>query len=144
VVTAFPKPVKKAKTPKPLKRGSYMKRKRARRIDRKTEAEKAWLAHIHVEGARSGVCEAWRWWMSSLDVTDGHVCIRPFEAAHIRDMTGLSRKESDLETILLCKPIHEQYDQANGLFAGWPKTTRKEWFRARLADARARATSREP
>ena len=63
----------------------------------------------------------------------------PVEAAHLRDMTGMGRKESDLTCIPLCKEAHDDLDgRAPFLFKGWSKQAKKDFHNLRSAEVRER------
>lgn len=118
---AQPKPVPKVKQRKPLKRKRYMRKRRARRIERQTPMEQAFVHWLHDQPC------ALRSWE----------CNGSIQAAHFRDMTGLGRKERDETCIPLCRKHHEDYDQAKNYFAAWDRGWRKLWHQARQSETRA-------
>jgi hypothetical protein len=114
-----------------LKRKKPMRRRSSRRVRRKTAAERAHLDRVH-----ASPCAGDGRLFVRVDSPDMmlHLCDGPIQAAHFRNMTGVGRKESDLTTIPLCRSLHEQYDQAKGVFAGWGRDARKQWHLARQAE----------
>ena len=63
------------------------------------------------------------------------------EAAHFRDLTGASLKESDLTAIPLCKRVHDMYDGRTlrgSYFEGWTRDEKKTWHRKMQAAVRSR------
>ena len=121
-MTPCPKPTARPKGRKKGLQRTRIRRKRARRIDRETSAEAHYRAWVHEQP-----CEAY-----------SPSCFDTVEQAHLRDMTGLGRKESGFKTIPLCSWHHRAYDQAGGVFRNWTLPERKSWFRQRIADAHKR------
>jgi hypothetical protein len=135
-----PKPVKRVKARRPLKR-SPMKRRRARRVARKSFEEAAFLVWLHTQPC----CAKGFRYCALPPYINTHWCHAgiyggqpPIEAAHLRDMTGLGRKESDLTCIPLCGEAHRDFDQAKGIFKDTTKAGRKRWHRERQAEVQAR------
>lgn len=116
---AFPKPERRPRAPKPLRRWKRMRKQRARRIDRKSDEERVFLAWLVTQ-----TCEADGQWFDYMK----HVCYGPLQVAHPRNMTGLGLKESDLKAVRLCESIHTQYDQHRGAFRDWTREERLKWF----------------
>lgn len=139
MIHPVPKPVKRIKQRKPLTRSKPMQRKRARRIDRKSTEEAAFLTWVHTqECCAKGIAFV-------IDGrTETHWCYAgmtygpPVQAAHFRDHTGGGLKESDLTCIPLCMDLHDDYDNRRPhFFKGWPLEARKDWHRLRQAEIRA-------
>jgi hypothetical protein len=100
-----------------IRRTRPMRRRASRRVQRKTDADRAFLSWLHLQACR-------------LHWIGGHYgCDGPIQAAHFRDMTGVGRKEPDITCVPLCRRHHEQYDQAKGYFAGMTRDERKGWHR---------------
>lgn len=121
LLRADPKP-----TPRPKKRRKWMRRKRARRIEKQTPEDRRYLAWLHTQpcvGAES---------------VPRHECLGRIEAAHFRDVTGASRKEPDTTCIPLCQSLHGDYDQARGYFYGIPRDERKLWHQSQQLRMRIR------
>lgn len=112
-----------ALTKSPLKRKKPMRRKPPRRLER--DAPEAGYTHwLHYQVCRAaGVVP--------------HDCSHRTQAAHLRDHTGLSRKEPAERQTTLCDVVHQEFDQRRGYFAGWSNEARLEWFLARVAESRA-------
>jgi hypothetical protein len=73
----------------------------------------------------------------------GHVCEGEKQQAHLRDMTGTSRKEPANQTITLCAGLHDEYDgRKPGRFDHLSKAEKKEWFRKQIAIFHAMASAR--
>ena len=110
----------------PLKRSKPLRRKRPRRIDRETPAEKYWKGPwLH-----SRPCVGLRSFT-------GHVCTTPVQQMHLRDHTGIGLKSSNFTSIPGCQNLHASYDQAFGVFAPLGLEGRKSWFACRLIEERA-------
>lgn len=139
-IRSQPKPVRAEKEPKrlrqvsakraariaagehPIKRG-WMKKQPPRRIER--DAPEAGYTHwLHAQPCRA------------IGVIRGHVCKLPIQAAHLRNHTGLSRKEPAHLQTSLCDGIHDEYDERRGYFECWDDVRRVEWFLARVAESR--------
>lgn len=135
-MTAFPKPVKREKARKPLQRSKAMHKRSARRISRKSDEERLYLEWLHrQECCAKGI----QFIRDGYTVT--HWCYAGMydrigvEAAHLRDMTGMGRKESDLTAIPLCRELHDDLDnRAPHFFKGWPLQAKKDWHRLRQAE----------
>lgn len=116
-----PKPAPRAvKARKPLTRGKTMRRKRARRIDRETPAEryyKQWVHERNCVGALLHQCDGTR-----------------IQQAHYRDRTGISLKESNLRSLPMCKRLHDAYDgrARDVCFLNWTLELKKLWFLGKL------------
>lgn len=137
---AFPKPEPKAKKARQGLKRTRLKRKSARRISRKSDEERAFLEWLHKqECCAKGISFV----MGTYNVT--HWCFAgmqydgapPVQAAHFRDHTGASLKESDLTAIPLCNDLHDDYDgRRTYFFKGWPLEAKKDWHRLRQAETR--------
>lgn len=127
---AFPKPVRKEKKSKGPSR-SRMRRKRPRRIDRETPAERFWKGPwIH-----SRRCVGLRSFTEHVCISHGSGPV--VQQAHFRDHTGLGLKASNFQSLPMCAPLHAEYDSTSGVFAPMGLVGKKEWFRARLLEERA-------
>jgi len=100
-----------------------IRRKPLRRLGR-DEGERGYTAWLHYQ-----VCRA-------VGVVD-HPCSDRTQAAHLRDHTGVGRKEPADRQTSLCDVIHGEYDERRGHFEGWTNEARVEWFNARIAESRA-------
>jgi hypothetical protein len=56
------------------------------------------------------------------------------EASHLRNMTGMGRKEPDDKAVPMCPSLHRDWEQHTGYFMRWTKEHRLEWFTARIAE----------
>ena len=110
----------------PLKRKRAMRRSRPRRIDAMTEDEHAYLAWGHTQQ-----CQGAKYLI-------GHKCSGPIQMAHLRDHTGMGRKEPPRMTTMLCRELHQDYDQRKGRFAKWDLEAMKMWMRGAIEDSNAR------
>jgi hypothetical protein len=63
--------------------------------------------------------------------------VSAIQQSHERNMTGMGRKEPDLRSVPMCRSLHEQWEQHRGRFDGWPKTCRRDWMAARIAETNA-------
>lgn len=111
----------------PIKRRTPIKRKRARRIDRKGDGERRFTTWIHDNQRCVGH-----------GLIASHVCSGRLEQAHARNMTGLGLKESDLNSVPMCSALHAAFDGHTAWFRGWSKEERRVWFMARVAECQAR------
>ena len=107
----------------PLRR-SPLRRKRLRRLDR-PGSDPGYKAWVHTQCCSVGSMGL-GWW-----------CEGPIQQAHLRNGTGIGRKEPDRNSIPLCRSHHEQYDQHRGVFEGWDRSRRLAWFLLRIAEANA-------
>lgn len=111
----------------PLRRNAPMVRKPARRRERDCEYDDytAWLHTQPCDGLTS---------------FPGHICDGPIQQAHLRDMTGLGRKELPTDSIPLCMALHDEYDGRRPAerFKGMDLDNKKTWMRGRIAVYQAR------
>lgn len=121
---AFPKPVKREKAPRLLRRKRYMRRKAARRI-KGPGSDRAYLAWLHAQP-----CVGFRFYPL-------HECEGGLQASHLRHGTGLGLKEPDRNAISMCRKYHEQWEQHRGPFKGMSNLTRFSMFTAWIAEAHA-------
>ena len=124
-MTPVPKPTTRPKGRKKGLQRTRLKRRRARRIDRESPAERYYKRWIHEQPCYG--------------IPGANPCLYPVEQSHLRDHTGASLKESNFQSIPLCKRMHDSYDgRASWYFKGWTKDERKSWFKQRIADAHKR------
>lgn len=140
-VTAFPKPTKANRLPKPLRRRKPMRKKRARRIDRQTPEDRRYLEFVHTLPCVAGTPTFQR----GMALARG---LRPFpcggriEASHDRNPagqlpTGMGRKEPDSRIVAMCSEHHRQWEQHRGAFEPWSKEDRQRWMSAAIEDTRS-------
>ncbi len=116
-MTAFPKPQPREKAPRPLRRKTWMRKRRPRRLSR-AGADPKYLAWLHTQ--------------PSVLPGDG-----PIEASHLRHHTGLGLKEPDRNAIPMARSVHQEWEQHRGRFAGWSNLERFAWFTKRIAETSA-------
>lgn len=109
-------PARPKKAPKRLARYTWMRKKPPRRIARETLAEKYY-----------------KWWIHRQRCVCG--CSRPVQQSHLRCMTGLGRKESNVLSIAQCAEDHQAFTEARGRFAGMSKMQRFAWFMLEISKA---------
>lgn len=118
---------------KPLQRSHWgIKRKRARRVARKSEGEKAFTAWIHTQPCVG------RFHL------EGHICLNragvrthEVEQSHERNMTGLGLKANDTRSVAMCGWLARQWDEHAGWFGNWSKEERRHWMAERIIEAHA-------
>jgi len=129
----YPKPARRSKAaPAQIKR-TWMKPKPPRRIER----DKIWQPYSDFVHHPDTPC-------AGVAAFPGHVCEGAHEQAHVRDMTGIGRKEPANQTIKLCDLLHDEYDgrQKGRHFTGWSLDDKKAWFRKQIAIFHAMASAR--
>ena len=104
----------------PLKRGGYIVRKRPRRLSR-AGADPAYVSWIHTQRC-------------VMHGKDSHACSGRIEQSHLRNMTGMGRKEPDKQSAPMCTSLHRQWEQHTCRFSGWSKFERFAWMVARIAE----------
>ena len=64
----------------------------------------------------------------------GHFCVGPIDPSHLRNHTGMGRKEPDSATTTKCRALHELWETHAGPFAGWSNEKRIAWMLLRIAE----------
>ena len=132
---AFPKPVRAAKEPKPLRsrpaapgeppkfstlsRSRPMKKAPPKRISERV-ADRAYLAWVHQQAC----CVTFSFAGPGIVIEANHAGIKP----------GLALKCSDLETLPMEREIHRQWTEYSGRFKSWTRQQRREWADAKIVD----------
>ena len=129
-MTAFPKPTKRAKVPKGLKKTRL--RRRATRP--RKGADPAYVAWIHTQPCIGGM----------LAHLSNHDCAGRVEQSHLRSMTGMGRKEPDRNSIPMCSRLHAEWEQHAGSFYGWAKAEREAWMRSQIVEVNAKFNREHP
>ena len=123
----IPKPAPRRKAaPAGLQR-SWIKKKRARRIDRETPREKVYKIWIHHQSCAAGG-------------VPGHVCNGPIEQSHERSIakgSGTGVKLNNFESWAFCWQAARDWDNNRGIFNRWPKTRRLKYSAERVIEANA-------
>jgi hypothetical protein len=104
----------------PLQRHKRMRRGPSRRSLNRTLAAALYVRWVH---GRPCVLDA------------AHACAGPIQQSHGRNLdgpTGMGRKESDFDSVPMCRGCHEQWEQYKGAFAGWTREQRRLWMQAQI------------
>jgi hypothetical protein len=95
-------------------------------VARQTPEDRAYLAWLHLQPC-----------IFAGDIYGVHKCDRNIQASHLRNMTGLGRKEPDQMAVPMCAGLHEQWEQHRGVFRRWTKMERFACFVRWIAETRA-------
>ena len=115
----FPKPQKRVKARKPLRR-TRMKRRPPRRL-RKPGSDPAYLDFVR-----------------SLPCAVKGICTGSIHAHHAGRRPGVSMKAPDDTAIPLCAAHHDAWHSATGVFFGLTKMQRFAWAVQAIADTQGR------
>jgi len=106
----------------PLKRGGYIVKHRARRLDRETPEEAQYRAWVHTQVCVGHAIDSFHRCMDRLGRPTEHV-----EQSHIRFNTGMSAKPNELRSLPMCGALHVQWEERKGAFSGLDNFERFAW-----------------
>lgn len=125
-IALFPKPAPRVKAAPARLKGSRIKAKPPRRLFG-PDSDPAYLAFI-----REQPCDG-------IELFPGHVCLGPVDPDHLRNHTGIGRKEHDHTCIPKCRlGLHRQWTDRTGPFKDWSNERRLEFHLQRMAVMRAK------